>query len=66
MGGDGSPVLIKFQSAWSAPKILNLIAEWLKRTYGFERVSFVGFNPYDDSLDLLHHDHVVHEVDARS
>lgn len=53
LGGDGSPVAIKFQSAWSAPKILKEIAEWLKRVGGFDKVSFVGFDPYDDSTKVL-------------
>jgi hypothetical protein len=53
LGGDSSPVLIKFQSAWCAPTILDLIAEWLKRTFKFEQVSFIGFDPYDDSLSVL-------------
>ena len=62
LGGDGSPILIKFQSAWCAPKILSRIAEWLKRTFAFEQVSFVGFNPYDDSLELMAHDHCVKQL----
>lgn len=53
LGGDASPVLVKFQSAWSAPKILDKIAEWLGRVYGFENVVFVGFDPFDDSTKIL-------------
>lgn len=53
LGGDGSPIAIKFQSAWCAPKILSEIAEWLKATCGFENVVFVGFDPYDDSTRIL-------------
>jgi hypothetical protein len=53
LGGDGSPVLIKFQSAWGPPKVLDKIADWLKSTYAFEKVVFVGFDPYDDSVSML-------------
>lgn len=61
--GDSSPVLIKFQSAWSPPKLLEQIGQWLNRVCNFKRVSFIGFDPYDDSLSILHHDHIVkHEA----
>ncbi len=53
MGGDGDPVIIAFQSAWSAPKILDKIAEWLKKVGKFSNVAFVGFDPYDDSTRML-------------
>lgn len=53
LDGDASPIAIKFQSAWSPPKILPQIAEWLKRVGKFEKVAFVGFDPYDDSTRLL-------------
>lgn len=53
LGGDGSPVAIKFQSAWCAPAVLPEIAEWLMKVYSFENVCFVGFNPYDDSTSIL-------------
>jgi hypothetical protein len=54
LGGDGRPILIKFQSAWGPPSILNEISSWLKRTQGFEVISWVGFDPYDDSTSMLH------------
>lgn len=57
LDGDSSPVLIKFQSAWGPPKVLALIADWLKRACKFEKVSFVGFDPYDDSLSVLLSEH---------
>jgi hypothetical protein len=60
LGGDGSPVLIKFQTAWRAPKVLDKIADWLKRTYAFEKVAFVGFNPSDDSVSMLGGDGTPH------
>ena len=53
LGGDSSPVAIKFQSAWGPPKILEEIADWLKSNFQFEDVSFVGFDPYDDTTKLL-------------
>lgn len=53
LGGDGAPIAIKFQSAWSPPKILGEIAEWLKRVGKFENVAFVGFDPWDDSTRIL-------------
>lgn len=53
LGGDSSPIAIKFQSAWAPPKILPQIAEWLKRVGKFEHVAFVGFDPYDDSTRML-------------
>jgi len=53
LGGDGSPVAIKFQSAWGPPKVLDKIAQWLKRIGGFENVVFVGFDPYDNSVSML-------------
>jgi hypothetical protein len=53
LGGDSSPIAIKFQSAWSPPNILPEIAEWLKRVGKFDRVEFIGFDPYDDSTKLL-------------
>lgn len=62
LGGDSSPVLIKFQSAWFAPSVLNLIAAWLKQEYGFNQVSFIGFDPYDDSLSFLFSEHKVKEA----
>lgn len=53
LDGDGSPVLIKFQSAWGPPKILDKICEWLKSTYGFDDIAMIGFDPYDNSTQML-------------
>lgn len=53
LGGDHSPVGIKFQSAWSAPTCLIDIANWLNRCYQFREVSFVGFDPYDSKTTML-------------
>jgi len=53
LGGDCAPVAIKFQSAWGPPKILDKIADWLKRVGGFENVAFIGFDPYNDSTQML-------------
>lgn len=51
--GDSSPIAIKFQSAWGPPRILGEIAKWLRKTYQFEHVAFVGFDPYDCSTKTL-------------
>lgn len=53
LGGDSAPILIKFQSAWGPPKILDSIGEWLKNTYDFEDVAFVGFDPFGDSTSII-------------
>ncbi len=53
LDGDGTPILIKFQSAWTPPKILDKISAWLKETYSFEKVVFIGFNPYDCQTNIL-------------
>lgn len=55
LGGDAQPVIISFQTAWSAPNdgCRADIAAWLKKTYGFERVVWIGFDPYDDSTAIL-------------
>lgn len=52
LDGNSCPVVIKFQSAWSAPNpnVLELIGSWLKKLGNFEDVRFLGFDPYDDSL----------------
>lgn len=53
LGGDGNPVLVKFQCPWGPPKILDRIAEWLKMQCGFDSVTFIGFNPFDNSTRML-------------
>lgn len=53
LGGDHAPVMIEFQSAWTPPAILGDIAEWMHRIGDFSEVSFVGFNPYDSSTNML-------------
>jgi len=53
LGGDAHPVLVTFESAWNPPSILDKIARWLKEECGFEAVTFVGFDPADDSVKEL-------------
>ena len=53
MTGDCEPVVISFESAWGPPKILPEIAEWLKRTYKFTSVLFVGCDPSNDSVFVV-------------
>lgn len=53
LGGDGSPVIIKFQSAWGPPSILNEIGAWLCKAYKFEKFKWIGFDPYDDSVSFI-------------
>lgn len=53
LGGDYNPIMVKFQSAWGPPKLLDEIAEWLKRVGKFEQVDWVGFDPFDGKTYLL-------------
>ena len=50
LGGDSAPVIISFESAWGPPAILDKIAEWLMKTYGFTSIEWLGCDPYDDSI----------------
>lgn len=52
MGGDGSPVLIEFQSAWGPPteEMMELITAYLCKTYRLASIKWIGHNPYDGSL----------------
>ena len=55
LGGDGSPVVIKFQTAWSPPNedTREKLAHWLMQSFQFDRVEFVGFDPFDNSTKML-------------
>lgn len=52
MGGDGSPVLIEFQCAWSPPNttVMRLITEYLKQQFGFKSIRWMGHNPSCDEV----------------
>ena len=51
--GDGAPVILAFCSAWKSPDILDKIAKWLISTTCFERIQWIGFDPYDYTTKLL-------------
>lgn len=51
--GDSSPVAIKFQSAWSPPKIISEITAWPCKTYGFESHQWLGYNPINGNVELI-------------
>jgi hypothetical protein len=55
LGGDGSPTLIEFQSAWGPPKpeMLGRIEAYLDEHYGLVNIKWMGCNPYDDSTVYL-------------
>lgn len=52
LGGDGSPVLIEFQSAWCPPngETMRKITNYLRETYCLDNIKWIGHNPYDGSL----------------
>ena len=51
--GDGSPVLIAFQSAWSPPKpaVMQKITDYLCETYCLKNIKWIGHDPYDHSTE---------------
>lgn len=51
--GDGCPIVISFASAWRSPSNLDDIAAWLFRVYNFEKIAWIGFDPYDDETQLI-------------
>jgi hypothetical protein len=52
LGGDGSPILIEFQSAWGPPngETMRKITEYLCETYCLSKIKWIGHDPYDGSL----------------
>lgn len=48
MGGDGSPILIEFQTAWRPPneRIMRLITDYLAG-FGLVNITWIGHNPRD-------------------
>lgn len=52
MGGDGSPVMIEFQSAWGPPnsETMEQITEYLCKTYRLASIKWIGHDPSDGSL----------------
>jgi len=51
LGGDGSPLLIEFVSAWAPPneETMRKINEYLRKTYYLIDIHWVGHDPYDNS-----------------
>lgn len=51
LGGDGSPVLIEFQSAWSppSPEMMRRIDDYICETYCLKNIRWIGHDPYDDT-----------------
>lgn len=52
LGGDGSPVLIEFQTAWAAPnpKTMGLIESLLEQKFRLGGFQWKIFDPYDDQF----------------
>jgi hypothetical protein len=51
LGGDGSPVLIEFETAWGppSPKMMRRITEYLRDKYFLKVLKWVGHDPCDGS-----------------
>lgn len=52
LDGDGSPILIEFQTAWLPPnpKMMRKIDDYLCETYCLQNIRWIGHNPYDNSI----------------
>ena len=59
LGGDGSPVLVEFQTAWDflKPQIMRKIEIYLYRNFFLSDFYWVGNNPYNDSKKKLEVSH---------
>jgi hypothetical protein len=55
MGGDGSPILIEFQSAWGPPDdaMMRLIEEYLSKNFYLANFTWVGHDPSNDKTGLV-------------
>jgi hypothetical protein len=51
LGGDGSPILIEFQTAWSPPlpKVMQMIDDYICKTYFLKDIKWLGHEPYDNT-----------------
>lgn len=49
LGGDVSPVLIEFQSAWGPPsaKMMRMIDDYLCKEYCLKNITWIGYDPCD-------------------
>lgn len=55
LDGDGSPILIEFQTAWGppTPDMMRKIDDHLCETYCLKDIRWIGHNPYNNStLDI--------------
>lgn len=52
MGGDGSPILIEFQSAWGPPNpnMMRRISKYLCDNYCLSEIKWIGHDPSNSSL----------------
>jgi hypothetical protein len=50
LGGDGSPLLIEFQTAWRPPnaEMMRRIDDYLCDKYCLQNIKWIGYDPYDD------------------
>lgn len=52
LGGDGSPILIEFQSAWGppSPSTMRKITDYLRKTYRLKQIDWSGHDPSCDEI----------------
>lgn len=52
LGGDGSPVLIEFQTAWGppSPEMMGRIEDYLRETFCLAKIRWIGFDPDSDDI----------------
>jgi len=51
LGGDESPILIEFQTAWNPPtaEMMRKIDDYLCKTYFLKNIRWIGHEPYDNT-----------------
>ena len=55
LGGDGSPILIEFQTAWRPPlpKIMRMIDDYICKTYFLKDIKWLGHQPCDNTTTQI-------------
>jgi|GEM_PF-2747810 len=55
LGGDGSPILIEFQSAWGPPnpEMMRRINEYLQSVYCLSDIKWMGHNPGSGTTEIV-------------
>ncbi len=55
MGGDGSPILIEFQTAWGppSPEMMCRINDYLRETYCLTNILWIGHDPANDTTSTI-------------